>query len=78
MYRHTGAHILPSVVGLPRRKLLDVFSVTASLEGSLEILVRSLMMFFLCDLEFPIVEISHRHRVGDVNKYFAVFFFMRK
>lgn len=38
---------------------------------------QKLTMLFLCDLEFPLVGLSHRHRVGDVHKYFVAFLSMR-
>lgn len=72
----------PVWVGLLWKTTLEVFVFIACLKGNLEILVRSLKILILFDLEFPLVGIYPRHRVGDVDKYlqgaFAAFFLIMK
>lgn len=59
-----------------------MFDVVALLEASLKILVRSLNVLILFDLEFPHLGICPKHRVGDVDNYlqgaFAAFFLVTK
>lgn len=44
--------------------------IIAFLEGSLEILVRSLKILILFDLEFPLTGgVCPKHRVGDVDSH---------
>lgn len=69
MFGHTDVHVPLGVGGGAVKDTTRSMCCSCLFESNSEILVRSLKILILFDLEFPLVGIYPRHRVGDMDKY---------